>query len=106
MNYERANKIRVGLGLEPLPVPSESPSILQKIENVGKAVVRVTSAAMSEKQVLVSPEEQGRRMAICAGIDGLQPRCEFFTGTTCRKCGCVAKFKTKLATETCPIGKW
>ena len=34
--------------------------------------------------------------------------CEHFikATTTCKKCGCFMKVKTKLATASCPVGKW
>ena len=27
-------------------------------------------------------------------------------GKLCGECGCVVEWKTKLATEVCPLGKW
>lgn len=71
----------------------------RKIKNVTRAGVRVVSSILGGKPVLVSDEEKKRRMAICTA-------CEFFTGTTCRKCGCHIRFKAKLQTEHCPICKW
>ena len=34
--------------------------------------------------------------------------CEHFISATsqCKKCGCFMKVKTKLATASCPVGKW
>ncbi len=43
--------------------------------------------------------EQERRLAICRG-------CQHWTGRRCLLCGCFGKLKTRLATESCPIGKW
>lgn len=48
---------------------------------------------------VVDKNEQQRRLDICE-------RCPFFTGTTCKLCGCFTKFKTKLLTEKCPDGRW
>jgi len=45
------------------------------------------------------PSEQERRLAICQA-------CANFRDGTCTLCGCVARFKKKLASEHCPIGKW
>jgi|ERR1051326_4596749 hypothetical protein len=70
-----------------------------KISNAIAATFRVVKAAVKGEKVHVSSEESDRRLAICQS-------CEFFTGTTCLKCGCITKFKTKLATEHCPIQKW
>ena len=35
-------------------------------------------------------------------------KCEFLLKPTnsCKKCGCFMKVKTKIATASCPIGKW
>ena len=35
-------------------------------------------------------------------------KCEFLFKPTnnCKKCGCFMKVKTKIATASCPIGKW
>jgi hypothetical protein len=32
--------------------------------------------------------------------------CEHFTGSKCKLCGCFTEAKLRMATETCPIGKW
>lgn len=74
-------------------------SLSQKAANITGATFRVAKAVFKGADVIASASEIDRRMAICQS-------CEFFTGTTCKKCGCLASFKTKLATETCPIGKW
>jgi hypothetical protein len=75
------------------------PSIARKISNAAGAISRVIKATRAGQQVRVSQAEQDRRLEVCKG-------CEFFTGITCLKCGCVIRFKMKLATEACPIGKW
>jgi hypothetical protein len=53
---------------------------------------------------IASPEVvQARRDAcrqcpeVTAGLTGL---------STCKKCGCFIRAKTKVADETCPEGKW
>jgi len=68
-------------------------------KNAAGAAGRVMRAAVNHHAVKVSDEEQARRLSICKG-------CEWFTGSRCTKCGCVMRWKTKLATESCPIGKW
>ena len=41
-----------------------------------------------------------KRWDICQG-------CEFLTDKNrCQKCGCFMSVKTKVATASCPIGKW
>jgi hypothetical protein len=79
--------------------PIARPSVAQKMSSASGAATRVVKAKAQGQVVTVSDEERDRRMAICQD-------CEFFTGLTCLKCGCVARWKTKLATEKCPVGKW
>lgn len=74
-------------------------SLGQKARNAAGATTRVIKAVATGQQVVVDQAEQDRRMTICTV-------CEFFTGTTCRKCGCHIRFKAKLQTEHCPILKW
>lgn len=80
-------------------------SVIEKAENAAGAASRLAKAIVKRERVLVSPEEQQRRMAICAGSESIQ-KCDFYTGKTCKKCGCHIRFKAKLQTEHCPIGKW
>lgn len=88
------------------PKPAEydfGPTTATKAVNALGAFGRVARAAVKREQIKVSSEEQSRRMAIChacVGPDG------HFNGRTCDLCGCVVNWKTKLATEKCPIGKW
>lgn len=46
-----------------------------------------------------SPDEVDRRLKICG-------ECEFFKGGRCMICGCFMNLKAKLATGSCPKGKW
>ena len=83
------------------PVPMTGPSLFQKAKNLGGAVARVADAAIHHQPIRVTDQEKEARMTVCRG-------CEFFNATkgTCLKCGCVTRFKTALATEHCPVGKW
>jgi len=47
----------------------------------------------------VPDETMQKRMATCQG-------CPSWTGYRCSECGCVMKTKAKLASSTCPLGKW
>lgn len=49
----------------------------------------------------LSKEEAAPRLQECLG-------CEFLIKitTSCRKCGCFMKAKTRLPLASCPIGKW
>lgn len=78
---------------------ADSIGLMRKAVNLSGAAKRVAAALASRNQIRINSVEQEHRLAICKA-------CEFFTGITCLKCGCVARFKTKLATEKCPIGKW
>ncbi len=80
-------------------VETPMPPLISKAKNIVHALARTGKATVTGKTVRVSDEEKDRRLAICA-------TCEFYTGTTCRKCGCVMRFKARLATEHCPISKW
>lgn len=70
-----------------------------KLANAAGALGRVIKAAATGERILSPEDEVERRLGICR-------TCEHFTGTTCRLCGCIVNFKTKLETEHCPIGKW
>lgn len=70
-----------------------------KVRNLAAAGARVAEAITHSRRVFQEPEEVNRRLEICHA-------CEFYTGTTCMKCGCAVRFKAALATEHCPINKW
>ncbi len=74
-------------------------TLSRKAGNLARAGGRVFKAAVKREEIVVSTEEKERRLAICQS-------CNFFDGRSCEKCGCVARWKTKLATESCPIQKW
>jgi hypothetical protein len=85
-------------------------SFAEKVANASRAIVRVGAAAATGAEIRVSDEEKTRRLTLCLG-------CEHFTGErsqdprgkvegSCAKCGCTARWKTRLATEHCPIAKW
>lgn len=71
----------------------------QKAANLTGAGLRMAQAFVRSDRVFNTQEEVNRRIEICR-------TCEFYTGVTCKKCGCVVNFKAALATEHCPIGKW
>jgi hypothetical protein len=82
-------------------IPEKEPGMGEKMKNVTQAAGRVAAAKLKGKKVRVSREERHARLDICRG-------CEYFNSKagTCKKCGCVMKFKSVLSTESCPIGKW
>lgn len=42
---------------------------------------------------------RARRLAECES-------CPLLDGRTCKGCGCNVDWKTRMATEVCPVGKW
>lgn len=50
-------------------------------------------------EILVTPEAQAKREAVCEV-------CEFFDGDQCAVCGCLVQAKIALNTEKCPKRKW
>lgn len=49
----------------------------------------------------VTPEQAAIRQKICDRCPHRKP-----VVNICRKCGCLLRFKTKLAITDCPIGAW
>jgi Family of unknown function (DUF6171) len=79
----------------------EEPSLPQMALNLTRAVIETVKSAASGAPLSVSKDEEQRRLNICQS-------CEFFNAekSTCRKCGCFMKFKTRLNSADCPAGKW
>jgi len=77
------------------------PALSTQVKNFGKAMFRSAVATVSGEQVVVSNEEQQRRIGLCK-------QCEFYDAKQkrCRKCGCIARYKAKLKTEHCPLNVW
>jgi hypothetical protein len=83
------------------PPKLEYPSLFQQAKNVAVAAGSVVASIVRREAVAVSQEEQDRRLAICH-------QCEFWDPEQkrCSKCGCFGQWKTWLASQSCPIGKW
>ncbi len=79
----------------------EYPSLFQQATNAAQAVGSVVASAVRGEAITVPQEEQDRRLAICH-------TCEFWDAAQarCSKCGCFGAWKTWLASQRCPIGKW
>ena len=60
-----------------------------------------TIPARIKKVLLYDTDIIESRLSECQG-------CEHFKSSTtrCQKCGCFMRFKTRVATARCPIGKW
>jgi len=78
-----------------------SVSTFKKAQNATVAAVKVAKAVVKREPVKVSQEVVLERTEICRD-------CEFFNdaNSECNQCGCFIPWKTELATEGCPIGKW
>lgn len=68
---------------------------------VDKLKNRLSSITTPIKDNFVEEEVQNQRYDICLTCENFIP-----ITTTCKKCGCFMKFKTKLKSGSCPIGKW
>lgn len=76
------------------------PPLTTQARNATQALLRAAGAVVRGERLTVPDEEQARRLAIC------QAPCAKWTGTRCRACGCFARWKASLITETCPLGRW
>ncbi len=83
--------------------PAPYPSWLTMAGNVASAAGRAISGAVQGERVARSVEEQGRCLVICQSCD----QWDLARGR-CRVCGCIGRWKTRLATEHCPLDppKW
>jgi hypothetical protein len=79
------------------------PPLAAQVGSVLGAAGRAIGAALTGVEVVRSGEEQAKCLAICQG-------CEHYVAADarCSICGCYALFKTRLATEHCPLDppKW
>jgi hypothetical protein len=72
-----------------------------KLEQAGNALIAAAKFVTSGLHV-VSDEERDRRHAIC------QTPCKHYDNKQdgCYLCGCTTRYKTRLASSSCPIGLW
>jgi hypothetical protein len=85
------------------PARPEYPPAIVQLGTALAAAVRVVKASVRSEPVGVDAEEQARRLSICEACpeyDAERKRC--------KKCGCFAALKLRLATEHCPLEppKW
>ncbi len=83
--------------------PAAYPSWAAMAGNLAHAVGGVVSAAVHGEPIVASEEEQARRLAICHACDSYEP-----VGDRCRDCGCYLAWKTRIASQHCPLTppKW
>ena len=93
MTREGYRRLVVDLAVGGLQYPSLATQAGNALAAAGRAIVSGFAH--------VDEAEQARRLELCRG-------CEFFDvgRGRCAKCGCYNRWKSWLATERCPIGKW
>lgn len=66
------------------------------------AMLRLLWAFITRRPVLVSPQLCDERSTIC------RTDCPHYDPDSdqCKLCTCFISFKTMLATERCPVGRW
>jgi hypothetical protein len=86
---------------EPAPRPAMPPAVDQA-RNLAGAAGRVVAGMFKRERVTRTPEEADAIRTThcdpCRHFDKPAGRCSL--------CGCFAKWKTRLATEHCPVGLW
>jgi hypothetical protein len=73
------------------------PSIATQAGNAVKALAGFVADGFRT----VDDAEQARRFEICRSCDSFDR-----SQGRCILCGCVARWKARLASQDCPIGKW
>jgi hypothetical protein len=64
---------------------------MEQAGNLTGAVVRFVASGGK----MTTPEERERRLQICR-------ECPHFSGSKCSICGCISRWKARLASEHCP----
>jgi len=74
-------------------------------KKLARGVVGLTKAALN---INVAPDDViEQRRATCRACEFASPcTSNPLRFCTCTACGCVLKAKTKIASESCPKGKW
>lgn len=81
--------------------PPALPSLRTMAGNAARAARAETSARLTGVHPL-TPAEIERRLAICQAPCGQWRESD----QRCAACGCYARFKVRLRSSQCPIGKW
>lgn len=99
--HHAAGRLALPDAVDYRPKEPEYPSLIQQAKNAIQAVGSAVSSVIHNESVSVSQEEQDRRLDICHS-------CEFWDAKQerCSKCGCFGQWKTWLASQKCPVGKW
>lgn len=95
---------RLPKSTKPTPRP---PSLIAKADHLIRATARIVAAAAKGDPINVSKSEREQRLAICRACKPYwRERGNLGMGECMHEdCGCT-RLKQRLATETCPAGKW
>lgn len=76
---------------------SDMPPLVQQALSAARAAARHAASGLA----VVDDQEQARRLAVCTA-------CEHYDAAQarCRRCGCYARLKSRIATQDCPEGRW
>lgn len=87
--------------------PVVEASIADMGRSLGRALLNAGKDLVQGRSILVTDDIIAHRESICAGKNG-HTKCEFFIEESerCSKCGCKMRYKNKLRSSSCPIGKW
>jgi hypothetical protein len=77
------------------------PSTGEMGKNLADLLLKVAKDSIVGNPILVSEDEQQRRMDICRACDKFMAR-----SIRCKECGCYLNHKTQFVVSECPIEKW
>jgi hypothetical protein len=83
----------------PLP-PPELPPPAVMAANLARAVADEAKARLHQVP-RISDEEVQQRLTVCSGCENFIP-----SSQRCSLCGCYMQFKSRLRSQSCPVGKW
>ena len=76
------------------------PSATSQLASAAAAVAGAVRAAVAGEQVLAGEQQRMMRLAECSACPNVRD------DWRCSRCGCYLPAKVKLATESCPVGRW
>ena len=99
LKYLLKLNIKIGQKITYLIARYEAQDEIGEVIKTGKFDLRNISERF--KNVIIHDEDiVNRRWDICKACP------ELTASDRCKQCGCFMKVKTKIATSSCPIGKW
>ena len=89
------------------PGEQEIASLASQAGNLAKAGGRAARALLTPgTRLLATQEVRESRQAVCSSCPLRVPAGKLIPADRCSSCGCVLAAKVRLATESCPEGKW